>query len=339
MIIFAAPFFTVAVSHKFLSGCATISVFVVGAMLGMERNIMSQDLDTFLTNFWQITGHILDIVVIMITSMIASSQVTPYRNWVDYARILATYCLYYVTRFICFLIFFPVISRLGYGMDIHNMLVCVWCGIKSPFSLFIITIFEDASYDIEISEIFLYYVLGLNILSLFINGSFAYILLDFLGLKNISLPRQVNMNNCIKHIFKKRERTINMLKMDMYLRDVNWPLVIEATNLTHPYHLSLETEDVDVIHGYRILYCSNCKKDVPQDLSPKEMKEVTKEVGIRILKAKKMAYSRQYENGMVSKEGIRILNQAIELALDTENAKIDVDDLQKRFVEEVSANL
>jgi sodium/hydrogen exchanger 10/11 len=35
-----------------------------------------------------------------------------------------------------------------------------------------------------------------------------------MGLTKISMARQVNMNNCMKHIFNKRERTIAILKMD-----------------------------------------------------------------------------------------------------------------------------
>jgi sodium/hydrogen exchanger 10/11 len=56
---------------------------------------------------------------------------------------------------------------------------------------------------------------------------------------------------------------------------------------------------------------------------------------MRILKAKKMSYSRQYENGMMSQEAIRILSQAVELAMDTDEAVIELDGLQKRFTKEV----
>lgn len=51
-----------------------------------------------------------------------------------------------------------------------------------------------------------------------------------------------------------------------------------------------------------------------------------------------MSYSRQYENGMMSKEGIRLLNQAIELAADSKDAEIKVEDLYNRFTEEVKCD-
>lgn len=49
-----------------------------------------------------------------------------------------------------------------------------------------------------------------------------------------------------------------------------------------------------------------------------------------------MCYSRQYENGMMTKEGIRIMMQAVELAMDTEEAVIKLEGLEKHFAEEVS---
>lgn len=49
---------------------------------------------------------------------------------------------------------------------------------------------------------------------------------------------------------------------------------------------------------------------------------------MRILKAKKMTYSRQFEKGMVSKHGIRFINQLIQLSMDVGEYKLNVPELQ-----------
>lgn len=53
------------------------------------------------------------------------------------------------------------------------------------------------------------------------------------------------------------------------------------------------------------------------------------------MKAKKISYARQYENGMLSKEAIRILIQAVEIAMDTEEVLIDLEGLHKLFKRQV----
>lgn len=56
---------------------------------------------------------------------------------------------------------------------------------------------------------------------------------------------------------------------------------------------------------------------------------------MRVLKAKKMSFSRQFENGMITKEAIRILSQAVELAMDSEDATMQISAIKKRFVDQV----
>lgn len=64
-----------------------------------------------------------------------------------------------------------------------------------------------------------------------------------------------------------------------------------------------------------------------------------REARSRILKAKKISYGRQYENGMLSKEAVRILYQAVEIAMDTEDVLIDLEGLHRMFEREVSKRL
>lgn len=87
--------------------------------------------------------------------------------------------------------------------------------------------------------------------------------------------------------------------------------------------------------GYRYAYCSDCNLEVLEEPTPKQMKEMIREAKMRILKAKKMSYSRQYENEMMTHESIRILIHAVEIAMETEDAEIVLDGLHSRFNEEV----
>lgn len=60
-----------------------------------------------------------------------------------------------------------------------------------------------------------------------------------------------------------------------------------------------------------------------------------KEAKLRLLKLKKTAYSRFFENGMMSKFGIGIMHQTIEVAMDNEELIVELDGLYRLFTKEV----
>ena len=65
-------------------------------------------------------------------------------------------------------------------------------------------------------------------------------------------------------------------KQNRFLVDTDWPLVITATNVKHPYHIDL-SEDEDAF-AFRNEYttCPDCHKDIQQEPSPRELKEMTR---------------------------------------------------------------
>ncbi|XP_008199714.2 solute carrier family 9 member C1-like [Tribolium castaneum] len=336
MISFGFPFFTFFLSDIYISGCGSISVMILGTMMAMERSVLAKETNQFLTDMWETIGYSLDAVMCVTITLLATVEVATIVTTSAYIRIIVTYLTYYSIRFICFLLFAPIISRLGYGMDLKCMIVCVWSGLKSPFSLALSLIFVEDAISAEKMKRIFFQCVGIYFLSVLINGTFTRKILEFLGLREISMARKINMTNCMKHIFTKRNKTVAILKMDRFLADVNWPVVLEATDMKHPYRMGMEDTEEDnfFLLGYRFTVCPDCKSEIPKEPTTRELKDMAKEAKMRVLKSKKMCYARQYENGMMTKEGIKILSQAVELAMDTEAAVIQLEGLEKRFKEE-----
>lgn len=63
-----------------------------------------------------------------------------------------------------------------------------------------------------------------------------------------------------------------------FLADVNWPVVIESTEMAHPYYTGMTDEEDEGFLGYRFTWCGDCKKDILQEPSQKEMQEMMKYV-------------------------------------------------------------
>lgn len=54
---------------------------------------------------------------------------------------------------------------------------------------------------------------------------------------------------------------------------------------------------------------------------------IDREANQRVLKALKISYWRQYEHGKISKDGVRVLVQAVEIAADADDGKVNLDQL------------
>jgi sodium/hydrogen exchanger 10/11 len=71
------PFFTQAISEVYLSACGTVSVLVVGIMMGMERTAQSKEVNKLLVYIWQVTGIILDIIMCFTAALVTVIDAMP----------------------------------------------------------------------------------------------------------------------------------------------------------------------------------------------------------------------------------------------------------------------
>ena len=58
---------------------------------------------------------------------------------------------------------------------------------------------------------------------------------------------------------------------------------------------------------------------VPHVLNRNELAELAEEVRLRVIKAEKTSYWRQFEQGMLGREAVRILSNLADSAMDTPN--------------------
>ncbi|RZC35365.1 sodium/hydrogen exchanger 10-like, partial [Asbolus verrucosus] len=343
-----------------LSNTGTFACLMTGLMLGVERTSLPSEVEKFITDLWKVISLILNATVFLITGILAPQILSNNISFKEYFLVLVTYLLTFMGRFLSFLLFSPILSRVGYGMSFQNMIILIWGGVKNPICLSLATLLKITYSPDKVSIYFLHSVC-VYILTLLINATFFRFLLKILGLLELSMSRQVNMNNCVKYMLQARERTIAILKMDRFLSDANWPLVTRATALKHPYKKNAnadsedesEKEDEDYFVGYRFTVCPDCKKNILNEPSRKELREMIKldvslildlnvlifrlnrEAKMRTLKLRKIFYSRRFEHGLLTAEGIRIALQSVEVAMDSDERQIEIDELIKMFNKEV----
>ncbi|KAI5638339.1 sodium/hydrogen exchanger family domain-containing protein [Phthorimaea operculella] len=338
----AGSYLTYYIGEKYFYVSGLLATVIAGVIVSDKKSTIAGEVDAVVTHFWAIMTHAANTVLFTMVGVVIFEKVSYVITARQVALIFVTYSTVYCSRLILYFMMMPVLTRVGYGLSWQHGLACVWGGLRGPLSLcFALTVLQSPPLassapllrsTSETGELFIVQTAGLVLLSLLINATTMQKVLKLLGLGEISLAKKANMTNCVKRIMMTRDRCIAMLKMDKFLADANWDLVQEGTTIKHPYQLQMsgrgvEDDDLedDTYMGYRYTTCPDCEREIPNEPTKKEFAEMMREANQRVLKALKISYWRQYEHGKISKDGVRLLVQAVEVAADSDEGKVNLD--------------
>ncbi|XP_026320358.1 sodium/hydrogen exchanger 10-like isoform X3 [Hyposmocoma kahamanoa] len=329
MVTLSGAYLTYYVGEKFLYVSGLLGTVITGVLVSNQKSTIAGDIEVVVSHFWHILTHVANTLLFTMVGVVIFEKISYMMTAKQVALIFVTYSTVYCSRLLIYFIMMPVLKRVGYGMTWHHGLACSWGGLRGPLSLCLALTVMQAPLISDVGEIFVIQAAGLVILSLLVNATTMYKVLKTLGLADISLAKKANMTNCVKRIMMTRDRCVSMLKMDKFLADANWDLVQEGTTIKHPYQLQMsgrdDDDEDDAYMGYRYTTCPDCEREIPNEPTKKELAEMFREANQRVLKAMKISYWRQYEHGKISKEGVRTLVQAVEVATDSEDGAINLE--------------
>ncbi|KAB0799080.1 hypothetical protein PPYR_06960 [Photinus pyralis] len=335
---FAAACLVYHTANKFVNASGVIALFVLGFITGGERQSLSTEMENFLLTFWSFVGYLVNCTVCVLAGFFTVYLIKAETAMYDCSIIVVTYIVALCGRVFTYSLLTPIVSRIGYGLTFKGMIIAIWSLMKGPIPFILaLEFYINEIVEYQLRKKILLLISALQVLTVLINGLSAGFLLNVLGISQVSELRKVNMNSCMRHVQTRRFRTIAVMKMNRFLSDANWRVVIEVTQITHPYKPQLQSDqrtskdDEDTYSSTRLVYCPDCKRELPYEPSRRDWREILREARIRILRSKKMSYIRQYQTGMLCKDSVKILCQAVEVAIDTPDAVIDLAGLYKYF--------
>uniref|UniRef100_A0A673U231 Solute carrier family 9 member C2 (putative) n=1 Tax=Suricata suricatta TaxID=37032 RepID=A0A673U231_SURSU len=183
----------------------------------------------------------------------------------------------------------PLLRQISYDYNWRWGLVIAWSGIKGVFSLLLVPgIHKLANHKTESPQMFILYVQAVSLMTMGINSYMMTCLARTLGLCAIPLPRQMTMQNVIKHIQEILKNTITLLKTEKILSSVNWTLVEEKTKIEY------------------IIPFSRVSHDDKKEESPTE-EVLIEEARLHAAMIQMSSFEEQFNNGTLSVEAARIL--------------------------------
>ncbi|XP_064635099.1 sperm-specific sodium:proton exchanger-like [Lineus longissimus] len=325
---------TYFICESLFNWSGVLAVVVLGLVINAERTVISPEVEAFLHRFWEMLAYIANTLIFVLVGVVIVEQALPVITLEDILFVLALYCQITVIRGLVIAVFSPILRKIGYGLTWKMGVVMTWGGLRGAVSLTLaLLVAHDFALDSgNIGSKILIHTACIVMLTLVVNATTTQYLLKALGMSEISAPKRMAMASAIRTLQEVKLRSMNVLKNDRFLADSDWTIVDEGTTVKDPYKTNDEEAEMETLtYLHRFSKCPECSHDVQSEPSVKEKEEMEEEARLRLLKAQKISYWKQFEHGLLSQEAVRKLIDQTETVADTPGTFINVEELKQTW--------
>ncbi|CAL8091440.1 unnamed protein product [Orchesella dallaii] len=335
-----SAFLTYFIGEAYLGVSGVMALVLLGITLSSERTCISPEVQGLVSHFWEMLGYLSNTVLfVLVGILITETAVNSFRPEDGYYLVFLYFAIN-IIRFLMIGLVSPLLSRIGYGLSWQNMVVMTWGGLRGAVGICLaLQTFRDKEICEKdyIGPKILLQTAGIVILTLTVNGTTTKKLLDMLKLTELSIGKIQDMANAVRQIRSAQQKALRILRHDRFLADANWTNVEESTNIVNPYvemHVKAKEEEDDMAAIPSLLDDiggggGDGEKDAGQEPSNDEIKEMTEEARLRLLKALKVSCWRQYEQGILTKEAVQILVDVLESTEDKKFQMVHTRDFER----------
>ncbi|XP_020311239.2 sodium/hydrogen exchanger 10 [Oncorhynchus tshawytscha] len=314
---------------EWLGMSGVIAVLIMGLLLDTVN--FSPEIEVFLLRFWEMLTYLANTLIFFIVGIVVA-RAFQHVGVNDFFNIVVLYFAMYIIRLVTVIALSPFLVRTGYGFSWRWAAVCVWGGTKGAFclSLTLMAFQSDDLDEEQVREKILVLSSGMVVLTLLINASSMTWFLRLLGLYDVSVPRRMAMYSAVQRVRESSQNTFSLLKIDRFLADANWEMAEQRVLIEDPYKTPNEKVSIEEFSPTaRMTKCPDCDRDIPYAPSPQELEDMMEEARMRILKAQKTSYWKQYSAGMLNREAARTLINTAENMTDHKGKFMSVQDVKK----------
>ncbi|XP_015758289.1 PREDICTED: sodium/hydrogen exchanger 10-like, partial [Acropora digitifera] len=277
--------------------------------------------------FWEMLAYLANTLIFIMVGVVIMEKALNSLDEYDLFLLVVGYFGITVIRGLVMMAFSPILMRIGYGLSWQNAVVTAWGGLRGAVGLALaLQVYIDQPL---IGGKVLAHTAGIVMFTLLVNATTMKKLLEKLGMSDISDSKKISMANAVRQIQESNQRTLTMLKADRFLADADWDMAERDCEVHNPYMEVEEGEHAEETPLLvRLSTCPNCEASVPNEPSPKEFAEMANDGRVRLIKALKVSYWKQFEHGMLSREAVQALINLADTAMDEEESFIEMDDLK-----------
>ncbi len=294
-LIVVAAYLTFFIAEHFFHVSGVLGLVALGlSMASAGRTKISADVQHFLHEFWELAAFIANTLIFMIVGVVVAKRVVFSVN--DFVALLLLYVGLHIIRGIVFFIFYPLMRKVGYGLQRKNAIVAWYGGLRGAISLSLALLFVGEIEKINpeaslalIADQFLFYIAGIVVLTLLINASTIKWLIRWLGLTKISSVKAMMFSSAYESLSKSTFNELDVIKNDRFMQGADW----DAVNKFLPNYKSIV---------------------VPEDDTA--LTDPLYEARRRLLEKEKSSYWNQYKEGLLGPNAFTELTEQVNEVID-----------------------
>ncbi|XP_048585520.1 sodium/hydrogen exchanger 10 isoform X2 [Nematostella vectensis] len=322
-----STYLTFYIGEEVLGISGVIAVVILGIEVNAQKTSISPEVEVFLHRFWEMLAYLANTLIFIMAGVVIVEQTLHSFEPFDAFLLVVDYLGITVIRALVISSLSPILMHIGYGFTWQTAVVVCWGGLRGAVGLALaLQVYIDHE---AVGHKILVHTAGICILTLCVNATTMKKLLEKMGMSDISDSRIIAMTNGVKRIKESNNSTLTMLKADRFLADADWSLAEKYCDIHNPY-VDYDSEgevDSETPTLIRHSTCPNCEASVPNEPSPKEFAEMADDGRVRMIKAQKVSFWKQFEHGMLSREAVQALTHLADEASDEANKIIEAEDL------------
>ena len=287
-VIIGAAYLTFFICEHFLHVSGVLGLVALGLLMaGIGRTRISPQVEHFLHEFWEMAAFLANTLIFLIVGVVIASKIVFSAN--DFIILGLIYIGIHLIRGIVITAFFPLMKKLGYGLNKKNSYVLWWGALRGAIGLALaLIVASESAIPESIKQQFLFYTAGIVTLTSLINATTIKLLVQKLGLDKLAPAKALMLFNAKKHIREATENSIEKLKKDRFIKKADWEAVKEYLP----------------------------EKPSQEEIEDQKMESKLAETRRRVLEKEKSSYWSQFKEGMLGSTAVRRLSDAINEIID-----------------------
>ena len=281
---------------------------------------------------WSWVQYTCETLIFLLTGLLIGYEVFVKNNTIepmDYVKMIFFYIFMIGARAAMVFVFYPILKRHGYGLSGKEFAVLVWGGLRGSLGLALALIVAvDDSLPKRMRDLVLFYMAGMAVLTLLINGTTCSWLVKRLEITAEPEIKNRLQKNLIANMILKSEEKQEKLMTDRFLNLSDWKAVsnlVGNEDLVKEFAANLDK--------------SISKKELPQGVELHSLTrmierksayeyfkddDIFQETRFRILRIMKGIFWEKFEQGLLSGEATKLLTEGVDVSLDATEKPIDL---------------
>ena len=327
-----SPYLIYFISEMYLRSSGVLSVVLFGCVVNMNKMNISPEIEDFLNKFWEQMGYLVNTIIFLVVGMIITFSAVENIEPTDIVYLGALYIGVSASRSLMLMFFHFLLSRTGYGSTWQSASVLMWGALRGAVSLALaLQVNHNEGFCQAMRDKILFFVSGIVVLTLLINSTTFNKVLSILGFCHISKAKKVAVDSAANQIMESMREELSTLKQDDKHTDSSWDEVKKICYIDTIYNTEQDIvtnrREIEKLHD-QVTACNNCSTQVPVPLTRAELSEFYDESRSRVFKAFKISLWKQFDHGLLSKPGLRFLDDMCDQTLDIRDKFIELSDIE-----------